>query len=189
MERNLITGIAARQERGAGHADRRARRAGHGRAIFGPLAEADINVDMIVHAATPDTGSTRPHLHRARAPSLSQAIGGAREGARTRSASTRLVTDDARRQGQHRRRRHALQRRQLAAKMFETLAERADQHPRDLDQRDQGQRADRRGPYRARGARAPHRLRPRRGGGGMSGEGLIAEPRRSRSGGTSASTS
>ena len=80
------------------------------------------------------------------------------------------------RQGQHRRRRHPLQ---PAARRDDVrdAGRAADQPARGLDQRDQGQRADRRSRARPCGARAPHRLRPRCGAGGMSGEGLIAEPR------------
>ncbi len=47
----------------------------------------------------------------------------------------------------------------VAQKMFRTLADKGDQHPGDLDLGDQGERADRRGIYRAGGAGAAHRLR------------------------------
>ena len=59
MERQVITGIAARQERGQDHPHPGARparlRSPH---IFGPLAAASINVDMIIQNVAKDKGET-----------------------------------------------------------------------------------------------------------------------------------
>src|SRR5206468_3707110 len=74
------------------------------------------------------------------------------------------------------RHRHAHQRR--SRRDNDRHASRAlDQYPRNLDFGDQSLSAGARGLYRARRARPSHRLRPLRGAAGVSGEGLIAEPR------------
>ena len=65
----------------------------------------------------------------------------------------------------------------IAAKMFETLAERGINLLAISTSEIKVTVLVAGGLYRARGARAAHRLRPRCGAGGMSGEGLIAEPR------------
>ena len=161
MERNLIAGIAADRNEARITLTGVPDGPGTVAAVIGPLAEAGIPVDMIVHAATPDTGVERPHLHRpARQPRPGD--GGDRAAQGRRSAIGELVTRRRGRQGQHRRRRHPLQ---PAARGEDVRDARraADQPARGLDQRDQGQRADRRGRARPCGAGAPHRLRPRCG--------------------------
>ena len=55
-------------------------------AVFGPLAEANINVDMIVQNISEDGTLDRPHLHRADR-RLRAVAEGARGGARARSAT------------------------------------------------------------------------------------------------------
>ncbi|HWJ59802.1 MAG TPA: aspartate kinase [Sphingomicrobium sp.] len=93
MERNLIAGIAA---------DRNEARVtligvpdapGTVAAVMGPLASAGISVDMIVHAATPDTGSSDLTFTVPRA-SLSQAVD-ALERIKAGTGFGGLVTDDA----------------------------------------------------------------------------------------------
>ena len=127
--------------------------------IFAPLAEAAINVDMIIQNVGRDKGETDvtftvPQADLARAQALledqREAIGFNRIITDSKVAKISVVGVGMRS--------HA----GVAATMFKALAERGDQHPGDLDQRDQGQRADRRGRDRAGGARAAHRLRARR---------------------------
>jgi aspartate kinase len=58
MERNAIAGIAADRNEARVTLTGIADRPGTVAAVIHPLAEAGIGVDMIVHAATPDTGSS-----------------------------------------------------------------------------------------------------------------------------------
>jgi aspartate kinase len=73
MERNLIAGIAADRNEARVTVTGVPDRPGTVAAIIGPLAAAGLPVDMIVHAATPDTGSSDLTFTVPRA-SLSQAI-------------------------------------------------------------------------------------------------------------------
>ena len=175
MERNLIAGIAADRNEAritltgvpdkpgtVAAGDRPARRGRHPGRHDRPRGDARHRL-------------VRPHLHRpARQPRPGD--GGDRAAQGARSAIADLIHDDAVAKvsivGVGIRSNP-----QLAAKMFETLAERqinllavstSEIKVSALIAEDRA---------RARGARAPHRLRPRRGAGGMSGEGLIAEPR------------
>jgi len=121
MERNLIAGIAADKNEArvtlTGIADAPGMVAG----VISPLAEAGIQVDMIVHAATPNTGSSDLTFTVPRA-SLSQAMA-VIEQLKGASGYDQLVTDDAVAKvsivGVGIRSNP-----QLAAKMFEVLAER-----------------------------------------------------------------
>jgi len=121
MERNLIAGIAADRNEARitliGVPDR----PGTVAQAIGPIADAGIPVDMIVHAATPDTGSSDLTFTVPRA-SLSQAIA-AIEDRKSAIGFSTLVSDDAVAKvsivGVGIRSNP-----QLAAKMFEVLAER-----------------------------------------------------------------
>jgi aspartate kinase len=121
MERNLIAGIAADKNEArvtlTGIADAPGMVAG----VISPLAEAGIQVDMIVHAATPNTGSSDLTFTVPRA-GLSQAMA-VIEKLRNAIGYDQLVTDDAVAKvsivGVGIRSNP-----QLAAKMFEVLAER-----------------------------------------------------------------
>ena len=137
--------------------------------IFTPLAEAAINVDMIIQNVGREKGETDvtftvPQADLARAQALledkREAIGFNRMITDSKVAKITVVGVGMKS--------HA----GVAATMFRALADAADQRPGDLDQRDQGQRADRRGRDRAGGARAAHRLRPRRRGAGRVSAGL-----------------
>ena len=58
MERNAIAGIAADKNEARITLTGIADQPGTVAAVIAPLAEAGIKVDMIVHAATPDSGSS-----------------------------------------------------------------------------------------------------------------------------------
>ncbi|HJR83300.1 MAG TPA: ACT domain-containing protein, partial [Sphingomicrobium sp.] len=73
MERNLIAGIAADRNEARITLTGIADRPGTVAAAISPIAEAGIQVDMIVHAATPNTGASDLTFTVPRA-SLSQAI-------------------------------------------------------------------------------------------------------------------
>jgi aspartate kinase len=93
MERNLIAGIAADKNEARVTVIGVPDAPGTVAAIIGPLSHAAIPVDMIVHAATPDTGSSDLTFTVPRA-SLAQAIATV-EGLRADVGFDRLVTDDA----------------------------------------------------------------------------------------------
>jgi aspartate kinase len=121
MERNLIAGIAADRNEArltlTGIADKPGTVAG----VISPIADAGIQVDMIVHAATPNTGSSDLTFTVPRA-SLAQAIS-VIEQRKGEIGYSELVQDPAVAKvsivGVGIRSNPA-----LAAKMFETLAER-----------------------------------------------------------------
>ncbi len=121
MERNLIAGIAADRNEARITVTGVPDQPGTVAAIIGPLAAAAIPVDMIVHAATPDTGSSDLTFTVPRV-SLAQAVATI-EGLKETVAYDRLVTDDAVAKvsivGVGIRSNP-----ELAAKMFEVLAER-----------------------------------------------------------------
>ena len=93
MERNLIAGIAADRNEARVTVTGVPDRPGTVAAIIGPLAAAGLPVDMIVHAATPDTGSSDLTFTVPRA-SLSQAIATI-EGLKDGVGYGQLVTDDS----------------------------------------------------------------------------------------------
>ena len=119
MERNLIAGIAADRNEARVTLTGVPDKAGTVAAVIAPLAEAGISVDMIVHAATPDTGSSDLTFTVPRA-SLSQAVSAMET---LSGAFERMITDDAVAKvsivGVGIRSNP-----ELAAKMFEVLAER-----------------------------------------------------------------
>ena len=93
MERNLIAGIAADRNEARVTVTGVPDRPGTVAAIIGPLAAAGLPVDMIVHAATPDTGSSDLTFTVPRA-SLAQAVA-AIEALKDDVGYGALVTDDA----------------------------------------------------------------------------------------------
>ena len=121
MERNAIAGIAADRNEARITLTGIADQPGTVAAVMGPLAEAGIQVDMIVHAATPNTGSSDLTFTVPRA-SLAQAIS-VIEQRKGEIGYSDLVQDPAVAKvsivGVGIRSNPA-----LAAKMFETLAER-----------------------------------------------------------------
>ncbi|MCF2515781.1 aspartate kinase [Sphingomonas sp. G124] len=121
MERNAIAGIAADRNEARITLTRIPDQPGTVAAVMGPLAEAGIQVDMIVHAATAGEGSSDLTFTVPRA-SLSQAVS-ALEKSRATIGGGELHTDDAVAKvsivGVGIRSNP-----ELAAKMFATLAER-----------------------------------------------------------------
>jgi aspartate kinase len=121
MERNAIAGIAADRNEARITLTRIADRPGTVAAVMGPLAGAGIQVDMIVHAATPSAGSSDLTFTVPRA-NLAQAVS-AIEKNRATIGSGDIITDDAVAKvsivGVGIRSNP-----ELAAKMFATLAER-----------------------------------------------------------------
>ena len=121
MERKLIAGIAADRNEARITVTGVPDRPGTVAAVISPVAEAGIAVDMIVHAATPDTGSSDLTFTVPRA-NLAQAMA-VIEGSKGAIGYDRLVQDDAVAKvsivGVGIRSNP-----QLAARMFEVLAER-----------------------------------------------------------------
>ena len=121
MERNAIAGIAAEKNEARITLTQLADKPGMVAAVITPLAEAGIAVDMIVHAATPDSGVSDLTFTVPRA-SLAQAMG-VLEKLKASVSYAAMLTDDAVAKvsivGVGIRSNPA-----LAAKMFETLAER-----------------------------------------------------------------
>jgi aspartate kinase len=121
MERNLIAGIAADKNEARVTLTGIADAPGMVARVISPLAGAGIQVDMIVHAATPNTGASDLTFTVPR-PGLSQAMA-VIEKLKAAIGYGQLVTDDAVAKvsivGVGIRSNP-----QLAAKMFETLAER-----------------------------------------------------------------
>ena len=93
MERNLIAGIAAERNEARLTLTGVPDRPGTVAAVIGPIAEAGIQVDMIVHAATPNTGSSDLTFTVPRA-SLAHAMS-VIEQRKTAIGYTGLVQDDA----------------------------------------------------------------------------------------------
>ena len=178
MERNQIAGIAADKNEARLTLTGVPDQPGTVASVIGPLAEAGIPIDMIVHAATPNAGSSDLTFTVPRA-SLAQALA-VIEQLRGTIAYSQLIHDD----------RVAKvsivgigirSNPQLAAKMFEVLAERqinllavssSEIKVSALIAEDQLDLAVR-VLHTAFGLDAPLSRRPA----GVSGEGLIAEPR------------
>ena len=121
MERNAIAGIAADRNEARVTLTGIADRPGTVAAVIHPLAEAGISIDMIVHAATPNTGSSDLTFTLPRA-SLAQALS-VIEAGREAIGYAALISDDRVAKvsivGVGIRSNPA-----LAATMFDTLAER-----------------------------------------------------------------
>ena len=121
MERNEIAGIAADRNEARVTLTGVPDQPGTVAAVIGPIAEAGLQVDMIVHAATPDTGSSDLTFTVPRA-SLAQAMA-VIEAKKEVLGYDKMITDDAVAKvsivGVGIRSNPT-----LAAKMFETLAER-----------------------------------------------------------------
>jgi aspartate kinase len=121
MERNLIAGIAADRNEARVTLTGVPDQPGTVATVIAPIAEAGIQVDMIVHAATPDTGASDLTFTVPRA-SLAQAVA-VIEARQADIGFERLIHDDAVAKvsivGVGIRSNP-----QLAAKMFEVLAER-----------------------------------------------------------------
>ena len=121
MERNLIAGIAADRNEARITLTGVPDKPGTVAQVIAPLAEAGIGLDMIVHAATPDTGASDLTFTVPRA-SLAPALA-AIEQRKSEIGYRQLITDDAVAKvsivGVGIRSNP-----QLAAKMFEVLAER-----------------------------------------------------------------
>ena len=160
VEKQVVSGIAYSRDEAKITVQRVADRPGVAAAIFGPLADNAINVDMIVQNASDDgsttdltftVGRSRPRPRR----------GGARRRARATLGFTALKPDpnvvkiSVIGVGM---RSHA----GVAQQMFQDPGRQGHQHPGDLDLGDQGQRPDRRRIHRARAAGVAHRLRARR---------------------------
>jgi predicted amino acid-binding ACT domain protein len=132
--------------------------------IFNPLAEANINVDMIIqNIAHQSAGSTSATdvTFTVPAADLARSIETLNQ-SKARDRFRRTDPGHPRRQDLGGRRRHAQPCRRRRDDVQDARRAR-DQHPGDHHQRDQGLGADRRGRDRARGARAAHCLWPRRG--------------------------
>ena len=164
VEQQVVTGIAFSKDEAQISIRRVADKPGVAAAIFGPLAEANINVDMIVQNVSADGADHRPHLHgpgrrlRARRRRARQGA----QGDRLRAARRR----DRRRQGVGDRGRHAQPRRRRRQGV-QGAGRAPDQHPRHHHLGDQVLAADRRRVHRARGA---HAASPLRAGQGVAGK-------------------
>jgi aspartate kinase len=161
MERQLITGIAHDKNEAKIIVTRVPDKPGAVASIFTPLADAAINVDMIIQNDSKDNEDRR-HLHcPARGPRPQRRHPGSQQG------RDRLPPHHHRhrsRQDQRRGRGHAQPCRRRRHHVQDAGRARH-QHRGDLHQRDQGFGADRRGRDRTGGARAAYRLWPRRPGG------------------------
>ena len=93
MERNLIAGIAADRNEARITLTGVPDQPGTVATVIGPIAEAGIQVDMIVHAATPDSGASDLTFTVPRA-SLAQAMAVIEQG-RDKIGYDRLIDDDA----------------------------------------------------------------------------------------------
>ncbi len=174
VEKHVVSGIAYSRDEAKITVQRVADRPGVAAAIFGPLADNAINVDMIVQNASED-GRTADLTFTVGRSDLDRAVA-VLEGPRPQVGFEALRPDSNVVKisvigvGM---RSHA----GVAKLMFKTLAEKRHQHPGHLDLGDQGQRPDRRRIYRARLAGPAHRLRARRPG--MRGRGMSHAWRRS----------
>ena len=157
VEQQVVTGIAYAKDEAQISLRRVADRPGVAAGIFGPLAEANINVDMIVQNISEDGQVHRHDLHRA-VGRRRQGAARARQGQADRSASTSIQSEAGMSKvsvigiGM---RSHA----GVAATAFKALADRVDQHPRDHHLGDQDFDPDRRSLYRTCGSDFAFRLR------------------------------
>ena len=160
VEAQVVTGIAFSRDEAQITLRRVADKPGVAASVFMPLAEAGINVDMIVQTISQDNMTdmtfTVPAADYDRARALLEKM----------RSEHRLRRDRRRagcRQGLGDRRRHAQPRRRRRARLPGAVGKRH-QYPRHHHLGDQILGADRRGLHRTRGAHAAHALRPRQGG-------------------------
>ncbi len=152
VEQEIVAGIAYSRDEAKVTVRRVPDRPGIAAAIFVPLAEAHINVDMIVQNVAED-GTTDMTFHGRQGRAAARRAGVAGGAGRHRLCRDRHrpgCGEDLGGGGRHaqpcRRRRYDVPHAGRARH----------QHPGDFHQRDQGQRADRRRIYRACGARAAY---------------------------------
>ena len=153
LEQQIVTGIAFSRDEAQITLRNVRDKPGVAAAIFMPLAEANINVDMIIQVVSDDTTTTdltftvtSAEYKRAMA-----ILNERRDAHRLRCPAWRA----GRREGFRDRRRHALERGRRGARI-QGARRQGRQHPRDHDVGDQVLRADRRG---LRGARSAHAAR------------------------------
>ena len=151
MEQQVVTGIAFSKDEAQISIRHVPDKPGVAAAIFGPLAEANINVDMIVQNISADGVDHRPHLHGAVVRLRARERGAEEVEGRDRLRLARRL--DRRREGLGDRHRHAQPCGRRRAGIQEPRRE-EDQHPRDHHVGDQVLAADRCGPYRRGGAHA-----------------------------------
>jgi aspartate kinase len=140
VEQRVVSGIAYAKDEAKITLLKIADKPGVAASIFGPLAEANINVDMIVQNLSADGVGARPDAPGAEG----------RHGADRHFRHEKL---QRRGQGLGHRRRHAQPRRRRSADV-QGVGREGDQHPGHLHLGDQDQRVDRRGLRRACGAHA-----------------------------------
>ncbi len=156
VEKKPVTGIAYSRDEAKITLHKIPDRPGIAAAIFGPLADAGVNVDMIVQNVSRRRQQDRSHLHR-----LAQRAGPRAVGARAGGASHRLSRSDPRRQRRqdlHHRHRHARPSGRGPDHVPDAVGQ-GDQYPGDLDLGDKGERPDRGRICRAGGAGASFSLR------------------------------
>ena len=156
MEQEVVTGIAFSRDEAQITLRDVADKPGVAAAIFVPLADANINVDMIIQVVSDDTTTTDitftvPAVEYERA--MTHPRGAASEDRLRQAAGGGGRGEDL---GD--RRRHALAFRRRRARL-QGAGREGRQHPRDHDVGNQVLDADRRRLYRARGAHAAHALR------------------------------
>ena len=161
MEQEVVTGIAFSRDEAQITLREVADKPGVAAAIFMPLAEANINVDMIIQVVSDDT-TTTDITFTVPAAEYERAMSFSRSGA-TRSATRKLHGARGRGEDLGDRRRHALAFRRRRARL-QGAGREGRQHPRDHDLGNQVLDADRRRLYRTRGAHAAHALRAGREG-------------------------
>ncbi len=157
VEQQVVTGIAFSKDEAQISIRRVQDKPGVAAAIFGPLAEANINVDMIVQNVSAD-GATTDLTFTVPAADYQRADRRARPRRKARSAIERARRRDRRRQGLGDRHRHAQPCRRRRPGV-QGAGRAQHQHPRHHHVGDQVLAADRRRLYRACGAHAASALR------------------------------
>ena len=156
LEQQVVTGIAFSRDEAQITLRDVADKPGVAAAIFGPLAEASINVDMIIQVVSEDFDDHRHHLHRLRRRFWTGE--GDHRGAARRDRLCAAQRRAGRGEDLGDRRRHALECRRRRARL-QGARRQGNQHPRDHHLGDQVFHADRRGLHRTRGAHAALALR------------------------------
>ena len=155
VEQNVVSGIAYARDEAKVTLLKVADKPGVAAQVFGPLANANINVDMIVQNVSED-GVSPTSPSRCRAPTTTARW---RYCASAKKASViRTCAADRDRQGVGDRRRHAQSCRRCRANVQRACRKRH-QYRGDLHIRDQNQRIDRRGLRRACGAHLAYLVR------------------------------